>query len=70
MLFDCRKCHLHQFGGDEGELVKEIQEKVGVEADGIFGPITEAAVRQFQRDNGLVPDGIVGPLTWAALDDD
>ncbi len=56
--------------GATGELVKEIQEKVGAKVDGDFGPKTEAAVRQFQRDNGLVPDGIVGPLTWAALSDD
>jgi hypothetical protein len=57
--------------GARGDLVKEIQRKVGVAAanvDGIFGPGTEAAVRQFQRDRGMVPDGIVGPQTWAALD--
>lgn len=51
-----------------GEQVKQVQAKLAVVVDGIFGPITEAAVRAFQRDHGLVPDGIVGPLTWAALD--
>jgi peptidoglycan hydrolase-like protein with peptidoglycan-binding domain len=51
-----------------GELVKQVQAKLGVVADGNFGPKTEAAVRAFQRDQGLVPDGIVGPKTWAALD--
>ena len=51
-----------------GELVKQAQAKLGVPADGNFGPKTEAAVRAFQRDHGLVPDGIVGPQTWAALD--
>ena len=56
--------------GAEGDLVREIQGRVGVNADGIFGARTEAAVRQFQRDKGLVQDGIVGPRTWAALDDD
>jgi peptidoglycan hydrolase-like protein with peptidoglycan-binding domain len=54
--------------GAEGDLVKDIQAKVGVGQDGDFGPHTEAAVRQFQRDKGLVPDGIVGPASWAELD--
>lgn len=54
--------------GARGELVKRIQNGVGMGADGIFGADTEAAVRRFQRDRGMVPDGIVGPKTWAALE--
>lgn len=54
--------------GDSGELVRFIQTRCGVDADGVFGPLTEAAVRRFQRDHELVPDGIVGPRTWAAFD--
>lgn len=54
--------------GAKGDLVKIIQAKVGVAADGDFGPGTEAAVRAFQSQHGLVPDGIVGPGTWAAID--
>lgn len=54
--------------GATGELVKQVQAKVGVSADGTFGSNTEAAVRAFQRSHGLVPDGIVGPKTWRALD--
>lgn len=54
--------------GAKGELVKLVQTKVGDNADGDFGPKTEAAVRTFQRNHGLVPDGIIGPKSWAVLD--
>ena len=54
--------------GASGDLVKQVQAKVGVPVDGNFGSKTEAAVRVFQRNRGLVPDGIVGPKTWRALD--
>jgi|SRR5215213_3510254 len=50
------------------EFVRQVQAKLGLIADGIFGPETEATVRAFQRDHGLVPDGIVGPKTWRELD--
>jgi peptidoglycan hydrolase-like protein with peptidoglycan-binding domain len=51
-------------------LVETVQRKVGItgrKVDGVFGPMTEAAVRQFQREHGLVPDGIVGPKTWKKM---
>jgi hypothetical protein len=57
--------------GARGDLVKEVQKKVGVppaNVDGVYGPGTEAAVRQFQRDKGMVPDGIVGPKTWEVFE--
>ncbi len=54
--------------GDRGDLVKQIQMTLHLDADGTFGAATEAALKQFQRDNGLVPDGVAGPRTWAALD--
>ena len=31
--------------------------------DGLYGPLTEAAVERLQRDSGLSVDGIVGPRT-------
>jgi len=36
-------------------------------ADGIFGPITRAALLNFQRSHGLEADGIIGPKTARAL---
>lgn len=54
--------------GAEGELVKLIQRKLSINADGFFGAKTEAAIRAFQREQTLVPDGIVGPKCWRALD--
>lgn len=54
--------------GSRGEDVRIVQQAVGVEDDGRFGPGTEAAVRIFQRNNGdLVADGIVGPKTWPLI---
>lgn len=50
-----------------GEPVRILQEKLGVEADGIFGTNTDAALRQFQTDNGLSADGIAGPDTFTAM---
>jgi hypothetical protein len=53
--------------GDQGSAVRQIQSKLGIPADGIFGPQTERAVKRFQRSKGLLVDGIVGPQTRSAL---
>lgn len=34
------------------------------QADGIFGPRTEAAVKAYQVEHSLPGDGVVGPRTW------
>jgi len=38
--------------------------------DGIFGPVTKAAVEEFQAQVGITVDGIVGPVTWGKLGGD
>ena len=53
--------------GSRGPAVVKLQGKLGITADGIFGPLTRAAVRAFQKRHGLLVDGIVGPQTRAAL---
>ena len=53
--------------GSKGPYVKKLQEALGIAADGVFGPGTEASVKVFQQANGLVYDGIVGARTWEKL---
>lgn len=53
--------------GDQGDDVAFLQEKLGIVADGDFGPLTLAAVIKFQKDKKLGADGIVGRKTWDAL---
>ncbi len=69
--------------GDRGDAVRAVQEEFqyrnlsgdpaqGPQIDGIFGPVTDAAVRGFQQALAadfpeVVVDGIVGPITWRAL---
>lgn len=52
---------------DADPRVTELQQSLGVIADGVFGPETLAAVVEFQKAHGLTIDGVVGPETWAAL---
>ncbi|MCL2603086.1 MAG: peptidoglycan-binding protein [Defluviitaleaceae bacterium] len=59
--------------GVRGENVRQVQSclntvnNAGLATDGVFGPLTQAAVINYQRANGLNPDGIVGPITWDHL---
>ncbi len=53
--------------GDTGPAVERVQRELGVTADGIFGPITEAAVKRFQGHEGLPRTGKVDSGTWMKL---
>ena len=49
--------------GSKGNDVKELQKKLKVTADGIFGNNTKNAVKKFQKSNRLTADGVVGKNT-------
>lgn len=49
--------------GSSGLWVARYQRQLGVEADGQFGPITEAAVKGWQVGRRIDVDGIIGPQT-------
>ena len=64
--------------GSRGENVRSIQNWLNalaavypdipdVNADGVFGPLTENAVLAFQARFGLAADGVVGRVTWNRL---
>jgi putative chitinase len=53
--------------GSKGDDVKKLQSKLGLTADGSFGPKTEIAVKEWQTKNGLKADGVVGDGTWSKM---
>lgn len=72
--FGCQTVQVASYRvGSRGEQVKEIQKRLiawgylkGV-ADGVYGPITKAAVMWFQQKNKITVDGIVGAQTAEKL---
>jgi hypothetical protein len=54
-------------GVQSTDTVRALQQRLGVSADGVYGPRTRAAVKRFQRAHGLTADGVAGPQTLAAL---
>jgi peptidoglycan hydrolase-like protein with peptidoglycan-binding domain len=54
-------------GEPAGSDVLYMQNKLGVNPPGPFGPMTHKAVVALQKKHGITADGIVGPLTWSKL---
>lgn len=53
--------------GTSGDLVKKLQNQLGIPADGQFGSGTAAAVSAFQKEQGQKEDGVAGPETLAKM---
>ncbi|AXH96925.1 peptidoglycan-binding domain-containing protein [Ornithinimicrobium avium] len=51
-----------------GGAVRLLQQLLGVDADGSFGPQTEKAVEKLQKSADLEPTGVVDGPTWVALE--
>jgi peptidoglycan hydrolase-like protein with peptidoglycan-binding domain len=59
--------------GSRGPAVESLQKLLNknganLDADGVFGPKTEAALTQFQQTRGLSASGVAGPQTLTQLD--
>lgn len=53
--------------GSKGDLVAQLQRKLGINDDGDFGNGTATALKAWQKANGLTDDGIAGDATLAKM---
>lgn len=70
LTVNCRRLRLRRgSAGNETALLQHLLNIHGakLEADGVFGELTESSVKSFQSSHGLDADGVVGVLTWNAL---
>lgn len=58
-----RTLHIGMVGDD----IKKLQQKLGIDIDGVFGQNTKKEVEKFQQANSLDIDGVAGPNTLKAL---
>jgi peptidoglycan hydrolase-like protein with peptidoglycan-binding domain len=54
--------------GATGAVVIAVQRALRVSADGVFGPITVAAVKAVQSRARITPTGVVSGWTWVAIE--
>jgi putative chitinase len=50
-----------------GDDVKKLQSKLGLKADGDFGPFTEKKVKEWQTQNNLQPTGVINDENWEVM---
>ena len=53
--------------GDEGELVRALQARLGIEASGEFDDATESALKAYKKQNGLKSKGSADAATLANM---
>ena len=53
--------------GAKGNITMWVQNKIGVDTDGVFGSQTYSRIISFQKDHGLIQDGVIGKNTWREL---
>ena len=53
--------------GSDGLWVRRLQQALRIEADGVFGAATEAALKAHQEEAGLTADGIAGRKTFQSF---
>ncbi len=53
--------------GAAGAAVRDLQRRLHIARDGVFGQATERAVLAYQKSHRLSVDGVVGRRTWAGL---
>lgn len=56
--------------GSRGPAVRDLQRGLGILADGVFGPVTQAAVNRFKARHGLPQDDVAGHRVWQLLEGD
>ncbi|HEX7410563.1 MAG TPA: glycoside hydrolase family 19 protein [Bacteroidales bacterium] len=53
--------------GSVGEEVRKLQTKLGLNADGSFGPVTESKVKEWQANNNLAANGVIEDMSWGKM---
>ena len=53
--------------GSNGDDVRRLQTKLGLDPDGSFGPATELKVKEWQAANNLDADGVIGDISWNVM---
>lgn len=57
------------YSDEERDYVREWQRFIGVNADGLFGTVTEQETKDIQVEARIKIDGVVGPVTWGLIND-